>query len=273
MATQIPQINKYIREMIATNGGSFDREAILAKSKEWMEKFPVEFNSVLNMIEAEGSHVGCDEMIDDSTPSVAYGSRFADDISSASVAYGSRYADDSTPSVAYGGYADDSTPSVAYCGYADDSTPSVAYGGYHGGYADDSTPSVAYCGYADDSTPSVAYGGYHGGYADDSTPSVAYGGGYADDSTPSVAYCSRPGVEPTPPVAYCSRPGVEPTPPVAPHHDVYSGNIMPDHMSSVADSPMGSDHIDSSPGGYSDDDFESCTPLQRTMSSYAPPRK
>jgi len=242
MATQIPQINKYIREMIATNGGSFDREAILAKSKEWMEKFPVEFNSVLNMIEAEGSHVGCDEMMDDSTPSVAYGSR---------------YADDSTPSVAYGGYANDSTPSVAYCGYADDSTPSVAYGSR---YADDSTPSVAYGSrYADDSTPSVAYGGYHGGYADDSTPSVAYGGGYADDSTPSVAYCSRP--------------GVEPTPPVAPHHDVYSGNIMPDHMSSVADSPMGSDHIDSSPGSYPDDDFESDMPLQRTMSSYAPPRK
>jgi len=200
MATQIPQIEKYIREIIA--GGSFNREAILMKSKEWMEKFPVEFISVLNMIEAEGRNVGCDEMMDDSTPSVAYGSR----------------------------YADDSTPSVAYCG-----------------------------GYADDCTPSVAYGGYHGGYADDSTPSVAYGGGYADDSTPSVAYCSRP--------------GVEPTPPVAPNHDEYSGNIMPDHMSSVSDSPMGSDHIDSFPGGYSDDDFESCTPLQRTMSSYAPPRK
>jgi hypothetical protein len=200
MATQISQIEKYIREMIAIIG-SFNREAILAKSNEWMEKFPVEFNSVLNMIEAEGSHVGCDEMMDDSTPS------------------------------------------VAYCG----------------GYADDSTPSVAYCGYADDSTPSVAYGGYHGGYADDSTPSVAYGGGYADDSTPSVAYCSRP--------------GVEPTPPVAPHHDEYSCNIMPDHMSSVADSPMGSDHIDSSPGGYPDDDFESDMPLQRTMSSYAPPRR
>jgi hypothetical protein len=127
MATQIPQIEKYIRELIATNGGSFNREAILAKSKEWMETFPVEFNSVLNMIEAEGRHVGCDEMMDDSTPSVAY-------------------------------------------------------------------------------------------------------------------------------------------------HDEYSGNIMPDHMSSVADSPMGSDHIDSSPGGYPDDDFESDMPLQRTMSC-APSRK
>jgi len=204
MATHIPEIEKYIREMIAINSGSFNREAILIKSKEWMEKFPAEFNSVLNMIETEGRNVGCDEMMDDSTPSVAYGGG---------------YADDSTPSVAYGGgYADDSTPSVAYCGYADDSTPSVAY-----------------CGYADDSTPSAAY---HGCFDDDSTPSVAYHGGYADDSTPSVA----------------------------PHHDEYSGNIMPDHMSSVADSPMGSDHIDSSPSGDQDDDFESDMPLQRTMS-------
>ena len=199
MATQIPQINKYIREMIATNGGSFDREAIFAQSKEWIEKFPVEFNSVLNMIEAEGRNLGCDEMMDDSTPSVAY----------------------------YGGYADDSTPSAAYGSrYADDSTPSAAYGSR---YADDSTPSAA----------------YHGGYADDSTPSFAFG----------------------------SRPVVESTPPVAPHHDEYSGNIMPDHMSSVSDSPMGSDHIDSSPGGYPDDDFESCTPLQRTMSSCDPSRR
>ena len=184
MANQIPQIEKYIREMIATNGGSFDREAILVQSKKWMETFPVEFNSVLNMIEAEGSHVGCDEMMDDSTPSVAYGSRYADDISSSSVAYS--------------------------------------------------------------------------GYADDSTPSVAYHGGYADNSTPSFAFGSRPGVESTPPVAY---------------HDEYSGNIMPDHMSSVSDSPMGSDHIDSSPSGDQDDDFESDMPLQRTMSSCAPPRR
>jgi hypothetical protein len=167
MATQIPQIEKYIREMIA--GGSFNREAILMKSKEWMETFPVEFNSVLNMIEDEGRNVGCDEMMDDSTPSVAYG-----------------------------------------------------------GYADDSTPSVA----------------YHGCFDDDSTPSFTFG----------------------------SRPGVESTPPVAPNHVEYSGNIMPDHMSSVSDSPMGSDHIDFSPGGYPDDDFESDMPLQRTMSC-APSRR
>jgi hypothetical protein len=195
MATHIPEIEKYIREMIA--GDSFNREAILMKSKEWMEKFPVEFNSVLNMIEAEGRNVGCDFM-DDSTPSVAYGSRYADD-STPSVAYGSRYDDDSTPSVAY-----------------------------HGGYADDSTPSVA----------------YHGCFDDDFTPTFSFG----------------------------SRPGVESTPPVAPHHDEYSGNIMPDHMSSVSDSLMGSDHIDSSPSGDQDDDSESDMPLQRTMSC-APSRR
>ena len=194
MATQIPQIEKYIREMIA--GGSFNREAILKQSQEWMEKFPVEFNSVLNMIEAEGIHFGCDEM-DDSTPSVAYGSRYADD-STPSVAYGSRFDDDISSSVAYGGYADDSTPSVAYGCFDDDSTPSVAFG---------------------------------------------------------------------------SRPVVESTPPVAPHHEEYSGNIMPDHISSVSDSPMASDHIDSSPGGYPDDDFESDMPLQRTMSSCTPSRR
>jgi hypothetical protein len=184
MATQIPQIENYIRKIIANNGGSFNREAILKQSQEWMEKFPVEFNSVLNMIEAEGRNVGCDEMMDDSTPSVAYGSRFADD---------------STPSVAFGSRYDDDIPSS----------------------------SVAYGGYADDSMPSVAYGGY------------------ADDSTPSVA----------------------------PYHDEYSGNIAPDHMSSVSDSPMASDHIGSSPGGYPDDDFESDMPLQRTMSSYTPSRR
>ncbi len=128
MATQIPQIEKYIRELIATNCGSFNREAILVQSKEWMENFPVEFNSVLNMIEAEGRNVGCDEMMDDSVPTVA------------------------------------------------------------------------------------------------------------------------------------------------PYHEEYSGNIMPDHMSSVSDSPMGSDHIDSSPGGYPDDEFESDMPLQRTMSC-APSRR
>ena len=192
MDTHISEIEKYIREMIA--GGSFNREAILMNSKEWIEKFPMEFNSILNMIEAEGRNVGCDEMMDDSTPSVAYGG----------------YANDSMPSEAYGGYANDSMPSEAYGGYANDSMPSEAYGSR---YADDSTPSAA----------------YHGCFDDDSTPSVAMG-------------------------------------------NKYSGNIMPDHMLSVSDSPKGSDHIDSSPGGYPDDDFESDTPLQRTMSSYAPPR-
>ena len=154
----IVEIEKYIRDLITKNSGVFDRHSIMMQSNEWMQKFPVEFNSILNFIENEGTN----DMMDDSTPSVAY----------------------------------------------------------HGG------------GYADDSTPSVAYHG--GGYADDSTPSVAYhGGGYADE---------------------------------------YSGNIMPDHMSSVSDSPMGSDHIDSSPGCDPNDDFESEMPLQRTM-SYAPPRK
>ena len=186
MSTPIfTEIEKYIREMIAKNTGFFNRAAILMQSKEWMEKYPVEFNSILNMIENEGRNDGCDFM-DDSTPSVAFGSN------------GSRFLDDSMPSMHLGGYCDDSTPSVAY----------------------------------------------HGGYADDSTPSFAFG--------------SRPGVESTPPVAY---------------HDEYSGNIMPDHMSSVSDSPMGSDHIDSSPSGDQDDDFESDMPLQRTMSSCAPPRR
>jgi hypothetical protein len=192
--TIVSEIEKYIRETIANNNGSFNREAILIKSKEWMEKFPVEFNSILNMIENEGRNSDSD-------------------------------------------FIDDSIPSIHYCGnYADDSIPSIYYGG---NYADDSTPSVAYGGYADDSIPSIHYGG---NYADDSIPSVAYGG-YADDSTPSVA-----------------------------HHDEYSGNIMPDHMSSVSDSPMGSDHIDSSPSVDQDDDSESDMPLQRTMSC-APPRK
>ena len=192
--TMETQIENYIRDLITKNSGIFNRNSIMMQSNEWMQKFPVEFNSILNFIENEGKN---DEMMDDSTPSVAY----------------------------RGGYADDSAPSVAY----------------HGGYADDSTPFVAYRGgYADDSTPSVAF---HGGYADDSTPSVAYRGGYADDSAPSVA-----------------------------NYEEYNGNIIQDHMSSVSESPMGSDHIDSSPGGYPDDDFESNIPLQRTMSS-APPRK
>ena len=197
------EIEKYIRDLITKNSGVFDRHSIMMQSNDWMQKFPVEFNSILNFIENEGTN----DMMDDSTPSVAF----------------------------HGGYADDSTPSVAFHGgYADDSTPSVAF---HGGYADDSTPSDAFHGgsYADDSTPSVAFHG--GSYADDSTPSVSfYGGRYADDSVSSVA-----------------------------HHDEYSGNIMHDHMSSVSDSPMGSDNIDSSPGCYPDDDFD--MPLQRTMSS------
>jgi hypothetical protein len=184
MATQIPQIETYIREMIATNGGSFNREAILVKSREWMEKFPVEFNSVLNMIETEGRNVRCDEMMNDSMPSEAYGSRFAND-STPSAAYGSRYADGSTPSAAY-----------------------------------------------------------HGCFDDDSTPSVAYGSRFDDDSTPSAV----------------------------PHHGEYGGNIASDHITSVVESPIGSDHIDSSPGGYPDDDFESDMPLQRTMSC-APSRR
>jgi hypothetical protein len=234
MDTHISEIEKYIREMIA--GGSFNRESILMNSKEWIEKFPKEFNSILNIIEAEVRNVGCDEMMDDSTPSVAYGSRFADD-SMPSATYHGCFANDSMPSEAYGGYANDSTPSAAYGGYANDSMPSEAYGGY----ANDSTPSAAYGGYANDSMPSEAYGSR---YADDSTPSAAYHGCFDDDSTPSVAMGNK-----------------------------YSGNIMPDHMLSVSDSPKGSDHIDSSPGGYPDDDFESDTPLQRTMSSYAPPRK
>ena len=178
--TMETQIENYIRDLITKNSGIFNRNSIMMQSNEWMQKFPVEFNSILNFIENEGKN---DEMMDDSAPSVAY----------------------------QGGYADDSTSSVAY----------------HGGYADDSAPSVA----------------YHGGYADDSAPSVAYHGGYADDSAPSVA-----------------------------NYEEYNGNIIQDHMSSVSDSPMGSDHIDSSPGGYPDDDFESNIPLQRTMSS-APPRK
>jgi len=198
MATQIPQIETYIREMIATNGGSFNREAILVKSREWMEKFPVEFNSVLNMIETEGRNVRCDEMMNDSMPSEAYGSRFAND-STPSAAYGSRYADGSTPSAAY-----------------------------HGCFDDDSTPSVAYGSRFDD----------------DSTPSVAYGSRFDDDSTPSAV----------------------------PHHGEYGGNIASDHITSVVESPIGSDHIDSSPGGYPDDDFESDMPLQRTMSC-APSRR
>jgi hypothetical protein len=42
MSDQIPQIEKYIREMIA--GRSFNRDSIIMQSKEWIEKFPFEFN-------------------------------------------------------------------------------------------------------------------------------------------------------------------------------------------------------------------------------------
>jgi len=132
------EIEKYIRNMVAQNNGSFNRDAILIQSKDWMEKYPVEFNSILNMIENERKS-GDSDFMDDSTPSVAYGSGFADD---------------STPSVAYGGgFADDSTPSVAYgSGFVDDSTPSIAYGG---GFVDDSTPSCTYGGFAVDETPNI----------------------------------------------------------------------------------------------------------------------
>ena len=176
--TSFVEIENYIRDLITKNNGIFNRDSIMMQSTEWMLQFPVEFNSILNFIQNDEKN---DEMMDDSTPSVAFGSRFADD-STPSVAFGSRFDDDSTPSVAFGSRFDD-----------------------------------------------------------DSTPSVAFGSRFADDSTPSVA-----------------------------HYEEYSCNIMPDHISSG--SPMGSEHIDSSPGGYPDDDFESDTPLQRTM-SYAPPRK
>jgi len=192
--THFAEIENYIRDTISKNHGIFDRESILKQSAEWMQKFPVEFNSILNFIENEGTN----DMMDDSTPSVAF----------------------------HGDFADDSTPSVAFHGdFADDSTPSVAF---HGGYTDDSTSSIIFGSRIDDdSTPSVAF---HGGYADDSTPSVAFGSRIADDLASSVVN-------------------------------------MHDQMTPVSDSPMGSEHIDSSPGGYPDDDFDSCMPLQRTMSS------
>ena len=195
MATQntiFVEIENYIRDLITKSDGFFNRDEILNASKEWMQKYPVEFNSILNLIENEGSRID------------------------------------------------------------DDSTPSVAF---HGAYADDSTPSVAFHGaYADDSTPSVAFGGR---YADDSTPSVAFGGRYADDSTPSVAFCSRIDDDSVYSAAI---------------QEEYGGNIMPDPMSTIVESPMGSDTIDSSPGGYPDDEFMSYMPLQRTMSS-VPTRK
>jgi hypothetical protein len=162
MATQntiFVEIENYIRDLITKSDGFFNRDEILNASKEWMQKYPVEFNSILNLIENEGSRID-----DDSTPSVAF----------------------------HGAYADDSTPSVAF----------------HDAYADDSTPSVAFCSRID------------------------------DDSVYSAAI-----------------------------QEEYSGNIMPDPMSTIVESPMGSDTIDSSPGGYPDDDSMSYMPLQRTISS------
>jgi hypothetical protein len=109
------EIENYIRDLITKNSGVFERNYIMMQSNEWMQKFPVEFNSILNFIESEERN---DEMMDDSTPSVAFGSRFDDKPSS--VAFGSRFDDDS-PSVAFGSRFDDDSPSVAYHGdYADD---------------------------------------------------------------------------------------------------------------------------------------------------------
>jgi hypothetical protein len=235
------EIENYIRDLITKNSGVFERNYIMMQSNEWMQNFPVEFNSILNFIESEGRN---DEMMDDSTPSVAFGSRFDDD-STPSVAFGSRF-DDSTPSVAFGSRFDDESPSVAFGSrFDDDSTPSVAFGSR---FADDSTPSVAFGSrFDDDSTPSVAFGSR---FADDSTPSVAFGSRFADDSTPSVAFGSRFDDE-SPSVAY---------------HGGYANDFPKDPISSVDYSPkadsMGSDY---SPCGNQDDE-ESDMPLQRTMS-------
>ena len=123
------EIEKYIRETIAKNDGSFNRDAILMQSKEWMETFPVEFNSILNMIENEGRNDGCDFM-DDSMPSMHLGG-YCDDDFTPSVAFGSRFDDDFTPSVAFGSRFDDNfTPSM----------PSFHHGGII--YAADETPSI-----------------------------------------------------------------------------------------------------------------------------------
>ena len=188
MATNIfIEIEKYIRHFIAKKDGFFNREQILNASIEWMQKYPVEFNSILNLIENEGS----------------------------------RFADDSIPSVTFDSRIDD------------DSTPSVAFGGE---YADDSTPSVALGSRIDDDSTPVTEG----------NKSMITNIFYEYKSADHSPHC------------------------VLNHDDEYSGNIMPEHLSSVAYSPMGSDHIDSSPGGYSD--FETDTPLQRTM-SFAPPKR
>jgi len=163
------EIENYMRDIISKNHGIFNRESIMKQSAEWMQKFPVEFNSILNFIENEETN----NMMDDSTPSVAF----------------------------HGGYADDSTSSIIFGSRIDD----------------DSTPSAA----------------FHDGYANVSTSSVIFGSRIADNSASSVVN-------------------------------------MHDQMSPVSNSPMGSDHIDSSPGGYPDDDFDSFMPLQRTMSSSTP---
>jgi len=161
--TSFVEIENYIRNFISKNNGIFDRDSIIMQSKEWMQKFPVEFNSILNLIEKEGKS---DEMMDDSAPSVAFGcSRYIDDLAPSVAFGGSRYIDDSAPSGAFGGsrYIDDSVPSVAFGGsrFVDDSVSSVAFGGSR--YIDDSAPSVNYspkadsmssdyspCGYPDD---------------------------------------------------------------------------------------------------------------------------
>jgi hypothetical protein len=206
------EIENYIRDIISKNHGIFNRDTIMMQSAEWMQKFPVEFNSILNFIENEETN----DMMDDTPSSVAFGSRIADD-STSSVAFGSRIADDSTSSVAFGSRIADDTPS------------SVAFGSR---IADDSTSSVIFgARIADDSTSSVAIGSK---IDDDSTSSVIFGARIADDLASSVVN-------------------------------------MHDQMSQVSDSPMGSEHIDSSPGGYPDDDFDSYMPLQRSMSSTTPP--
>lgn len=65
--TIFTKIEKYIRDAIANNEGYFNRNVILIQSVELMGKYPVEFNSILNMIEIEGR---MDMDMDDSTPSV-----------------------------------------------------------------------------------------------------------------------------------------------------------------------------------------------------------
>jgi hypothetical protein len=175
------EIENYIRNLISKNNGIFDRDSIMMQSKEWMQKFPVEFNSMLNLIENEGKN---DEMMDDSAPSVAFGgSRFVDDSAPSVTFGGSRFVDDSAPSVTFGGsrFVDDSAPSVTFGGsrFVDDSAPSVTFGGSR--FVDDSAPSVTFGGsrFVDDSAPSVTFGGSR--FVDDSAPSVTFGGSYSSD--------------------------------------------------------------------------------------------